>query len=77
MELEVRPCRDRAEFARALYGIWQYFNAPPAEETLDRWLSSVGQERMHAALDDGEVVGGAGRSRSISPFPADRCHAQA
>ena len=60
MTLEVRPSRDRAEFARALYAIWQYFNAPPPEDTLDRWLSWVGQERMHVALEDGQVVGGAG-----------------
>jgi predicted acetyltransferase len=60
MSVEVRPSRDRAEFARALNAIWQYFNAPPPEDALDRWLAWVGQERMHAALDDGDVVGGAG-----------------
>jgi predicted acetyltransferase len=60
MALEIRPSRDRAEFARALNGIWQYFAASPAEDALDRWLSWVGQERMHAAVEDGEVVGGAG-----------------
>ena len=60
MTLEVRPSRDRAEFARALNAIWQYFNAPPPDDTLDRWLSWVGQARMHAAFADGEIVGGAG-----------------
>jgi predicted acetyltransferase len=58
--LEVRPSRDRAEFARALYGIWQYFNAPPPEDEIDRWLSWLGGDRMHAAFDAGEIVGGAG-----------------
>jgi len=58
--VEVRPSRDRTEFARALNAVWQYFNAPPAEDALDRWLAWVGQERLHAALEDGEVVGGAG-----------------
>jgi len=58
--VEVRTSRDRDEFSRALYGIWQYFSAPPSDEQLDRWLSWVGLERMHAALDDGEIVGGAG-----------------
>ena len=58
---EVRPSRDRAEFACALNGIWQYFNAPPVpEDAVDRWLDWVGEDRMHAAVEDGGVVGGAG-----------------
>ena len=60
MALEVRPSRDRAEFSRALYGIWQYFNAPPDDAAIDRWLDWLGLDRMHAAVEDGEVVGGAG-----------------
>ena len=60
MALEVRPSRDRAEFSRALYGIWQYFNAPPPEDAVDRWIDWVGLDRMHAAFEDGEIVGGAG-----------------
>lgn len=60
MGLEIRPSRDRAEFAAALYGIWQYFNAPPADDAIDRWIDWVGLDRMHAAFEDGEVVGGAG-----------------
>ncbi|HXR11327.1 MAG TPA: GNAT family N-acetyltransferase, partial [Gaiellaceae bacterium] len=38
----------------------QYFNAPPADDALDRWIDWVGLDRMHAAFDDGQVVGGAG-----------------
>lgn len=60
MALEVRPCADRAEFARALYGIFQYFGPTPQDDSVDRWLGWVGTERMHAAFEDGEVVGGAG-----------------
>jgi predicted acetyltransferase len=60
MAVEVRPCRDRAEFAGALYGIFQYFGPPPADDVVDRWIGLVGLERMHAAFEDGEVVGGAG-----------------
>jgi predicted acetyltransferase len=60
MSVEVRPCADRAEFARALYGIFQYFGPAPPEDAVDRWLGFVGAERMHAAFEDGEVVGGAG-----------------
>jgi predicted acetyltransferase len=60
MSVEVRPCADRAEFARALYGIFQYFGPAPPDDAVDRWLGYVGAERMHAAFEDGEVVGGAG-----------------
>ncbi len=58
--MEVRPCRDRDEFAGALYGIFQYFGPVPADDVVDRWISLVGMERMHAAFEDGDVVGGAG-----------------
>jgi len=58
--MEVRLCRDRDEFAGALYGIFQYFGPPPADDVVDRWIGLVGLERMHAAFEDGEVVGGAG-----------------
>jgi predicted acetyltransferase len=58
--LEVRPSRDRAEFSGALNAIWQYFNVPPTGEDLDRWIGWIGLDRMHAAFEDGEVVGGAG-----------------
>jgi predicted acetyltransferase len=58
--IEVRACRDRAEFNGALNAIWQYFNAPPDEDMVGRWVEWVGLDRMHAAFDDGEVVGGAG-----------------
>lgn len=60
MSVEVRPCRDKAEAARAINGIWQYFSGPPTDEQVDRWLTVMERERIHAAFDDGEVVGGAG-----------------
>jgi predicted acetyltransferase len=58
--MEVRPCRDRDEFSRALYGIFQYFGPTPPDDVIDRWIGLVGAERMHAAFEDGEIVGGAG-----------------
>ena len=58
--MEVRPCRDRDEFAGALYGIFQYFGPPPPDDVVDRWIGLVGEERMHAAFEDGKIVGGAG-----------------
>ena len=57
---DVRPCGDRDEFRRALYGIAQYFGGPPTDEQLDRFLRVLELERMHAAFEDGEIVGGAG-----------------
>ena len=60
MALEVRPVRDRDEFARAFYAIGQYFGGPPPEDMLDRWLQYFELERMHAAFEDGEIVAGAG-----------------
>jgi predicted acetyltransferase len=60
VSFEVRPCRDTAECAGAINGIWQYFNGPPSEEVVERWLTVMERERIHAAFDDGEIVGGAG-----------------
>ena len=57
---DVRPSRDTAEFGRALYGIGQYFGAPPTEEQLGRFTQVLPVDRMHAAFEDGEIVGGAG-----------------
>jgi predicted acetyltransferase len=57
---DVRPCRDREEFSRALYAIGQNFFGPPTEEQLDRSLSLLELERMHAAFAGDEIVGGAG-----------------
>jgi predicted acetyltransferase len=58
--LEVRECRDRDEFSRSLYGIGQYFGAPPKDDQIERFLSYLDLDRMHAAFEDGQIVGGAG-----------------
>ena len=60
MAFDVRPCRDRDEFARADYAIGQFFAGPSDEERLDRVLQFLDLDRLHAAFDGGEVVGGAG-----------------
>jgi predicted acetyltransferase len=57
---EVRATSDRDEFARALNGIQQYFGGPPTEEQLDRFTQYLPLDRMHAAFEDGTIVGGAG-----------------
>jgi predicted acetyltransferase len=57
---EVRPTTDAAEFGHAFNGIGQYFNAELTEERLERFQQVLPFERMHAAFEDGEIVGGAG-----------------
>jgi predicted acetyltransferase len=56
---EIRPCRDRDEFGRAVNAIGQYFRGV-SEEMLDRFGQLLPLERMHAAFEDGEIAGGAG-----------------
>ena len=58
--LEVRPTSNAEEFGRAVYGINQYFGAPPTEEQIGRFKQVLPFERMHAGFEDGEIVGGAG-----------------
>jgi predicted acetyltransferase len=57
---EVRPCADQDEYGRAIGAIGQYFNPPPGEEFFERWVRTLPHERMHAAFEDGQIVGGAG-----------------
>ena len=58
--VEVRACADQDEYGRAIGAIGQYFNPPPSEEWLERFVRTLPHERMHAAWEDGEVVGGSG-----------------
>jgi predicted acetyltransferase len=58
--IEVRPCADQDEYGRAIGAIGQYFNPPPGEEFFERWARTLPHERMHAAWEDGRIVGGAG-----------------
>jgi predicted acetyltransferase len=57
---DVRACADQDEYGRAIGAIGQYFNPPPTEEFLERWVKMLPHERMHAAFEDGQIVGGAG-----------------
>lgn len=57
---EVRPCRDQEEFGRAIGAIAEYFHTAPDAEWLERFAQMLPHERMHAAFDGGQVVGGAG-----------------
>lgn len=58
--MEVHPCADNDELRAALVSIGQYFGWVPTDEDLERWLRNLPLERMHAARDDGQIVGGAG-----------------
>ena len=58
--LTIRPCRDAAELRRALASIGHYFGGWPDEEAAERFGRLLPTERMHAALDGDEIVGGAG-----------------
>jgi predicted acetyltransferase len=57
---EVRPAANAEEYADAIYGIGQYFGPPLDEARIERFAKVLPFERMHAAWEDGRVVGGAG-----------------
>ena len=57
---DVRACADQEEYTRAVGAIGQYFNPPPSEEFLEELARLMPHERMHAAFEDGAIVGGAG-----------------
>ena len=60
MAFRVRPCRDLDEFGQAVFAIGQYFGLDPTEERMERFSKNLPIERMHAAFEDGTIVGGAG-----------------
>jgi predicted acetyltransferase len=60
MSFDVRPCADLGEFDRALLSIGQYFGNESDPEGVERFTRMLPIEHMHAAWEDGEVVGGAG-----------------
>ena len=59
MAIEVRTCRPN-EFAAALTPIWHYFGRGASEEDAVKLSAVLPTERVHVAVEDGEVVGGAG-----------------
>lgn len=64
MAIAARPCRGEAELAAALRPIMHYVGAEPDAATLERFVPLLPCERMHAAFDGEETVGGAG----VFPF---------
>jgi predicted acetyltransferase len=60
MSVDVRTCADVEELRNALNAISHYFGHENQTEDAERFAQWIEVERMHAAWDDGKVVGGAG-----------------
>ena len=59
MGLEVRTCAPE-EMRGAFSPIWHYFGGAPKEEDVERLATILPADRVHAAFDGDEIVGGAG-----------------
>ena len=57
--IEVRACAPE-EVGGALAPIWHYFGSRPEPEEVERLGTILPPERVHAAFEDGDIVGGAG-----------------
>jgi predicted acetyltransferase len=64
MAIRIRTVRNPEELAAAMGAIGHYFGWVPNTEQAEGFTSYLPLDRMHAAFDDGQVVGGAG----VYPF---------
>jgi predicted acetyltransferase len=64
MSFQVARCADLDEFKHAVVAIGQYFGLVASDEStsdrMERFSKNLPIERMHAAREDGRIVGGAG-----------------
>ena len=60
MSFKVAPCANLEEFGQAVFAIGQYFGLEPTGERMERFSQNLPIERMHAARENGIIVGGAG-----------------
>src|SRR5215217_3485407 len=60
MAVDVRACASHEELARALDAIGHYFGLQNTVEDAERFANWIEVDRMHAAWEDGRIVGGAG-----------------
>jgi predicted acetyltransferase len=60
LSIEVRACANVEELRGALNAISHYFGQENQTEDAERFAQWIDLERMHAAWDDGRIVGGAG-----------------
>jgi predicted acetyltransferase len=58
MSVEVRPAR-REDVIGTLRPVFHYFGREPTKENAERFARVLAPERMHAAWENGEIVGGA------------------
>ena len=68
MAIEFRTC-EPAELAAALTPIWHYFGRGASEEDAEKLSRVLPIERVHVAVEDGKVVGGAGAYRFGTTVP--------
>ncbi len=59
-DIDVRTVGNADEFRQAFLAIGQYFGMDPNSEGIDLFSKVLPYERMHAAFDDGRIIGGAG-----------------
>ncbi len=64
MSIRIRTVRNTEELSLALGAIGHYFGWVPSAEQSEGFLSYLPLDRVHAAFDDGRIVGGAG----VYPF---------
>jgi predicted acetyltransferase len=58
--LEVRPCESVSEYRDALGAIGEYGTWQPTDEDLERFRLTLPIDRLHAAFDGAQALGGAG-----------------
>jgi len=71
MAVEVRVCAPD-EVRGAFNGIWHYFGNSATDEDVDRFRPVIPAERIHAAFEDGQIVGGAGAYLFQTTVPGPR-----
>ncbi len=69
--IEVRACGSLDELRRS-FVIWHYFGGEPTDEDAERFAPLMAPERVHAAWDGAEIVGGAGSFRFDLTVPDGR-----
>ena len=71
MAMEVRTCAPD-EVRRALDPIWHYFGGRADDEEVERLAPILPAERVHAAFEEGAIVGGAGAYLFETTVPGSR-----
>lgn len=59
MGIEVTPCASLEEVTGAFTPIWHYFGGRPTPEDVERFARLLPMDRVHAARENGKIIGGA------------------